>query len=130
MSANNDLLDLFQEWRALTEAEGQAIQSATWPEVTRCQDAKSQLQTRLIATHELLQAELKASGLDAEAYDPRYRQVVAELIRLEQRNSEWLADQYQQADQQRNDLARASRNLRQVHRAYARTASANWHSYS
>jgi hypothetical protein len=130
MNAHQDLLELFQEWRTLTETEGQAIRSATWPEVNRCQDAKFHLQSRLMMAHESLQAERLARGLDPVTYDPPYRQVVAELIRLEQRNSEWLADQYQQAERQNQDLARTSRNLRQVHRAYAPGAPAHWHSYS
>jgi hypothetical protein len=130
MNAQQDLLELFQEWRTLTEAEGQAIRSAIWPEVNRCQDAKFHLQSRLMLVHESLQAERRAQGLDPETYDPPYRQVVTELIRLEQRNGEWLADQYQQAECQNQDLARTSRNLRQVHRAYASGAPTHWHSYS
>jgi hypothetical protein len=130
MSARNELMALYQEWRTLSEAEGEAIQSAIWPQVNRCQSAKSQLQTRILAAHELFQAELAAHGLDAREHEAQYRKTIAELILLEQRNGEFLDAQRQRAAAQIRELGRTRQNLRHVHRAYAGPREAAWNSYS
>jgi hypothetical protein len=130
MSAHHELLALFDQWRHLTESEGEAIRAATWATVSKCQDAKFKLQARIVLTTELLQAELAAAGLGQGEYDRQFRGIVAELIALEARNSEWLSDQRKRAEQANHELAQTSRNLRQVHRAYAPARQPNWHSYS
>ncbi len=130
MSARNNLMSLYQEWRTLTEAEGEAIRSATWPQVYRCQAAKSQLQARILAAHERFQAELAANGLDAREHEAQYRKTIAELILLEQRNGEFLEAQREQAQAKLRELSRTRQNLRQVQRAYAGAQQPAWNSYS
>ena len=130
MSARHELMALYQEWRTLTESEGEAIRSATWPQVNQCQTAKSQLQTRILAAHELFQAELAANGLDAPEHEAQYRKTIAELILLEERNGKFLEAQRQRASAKIRELGRTRQNLNQVHRAYAGSREAAWHSYS
>jgi len=130
MSAANDLMALYQEWRTLTEAEGEAILSATWPQVNRCQTAKFQLQSRILAAHDLFQAELAAHGLDPQEHEAQYRKTVADLILLEERNGGFLEAQRKQACEQIRSLGRTKQNLRKVHRAYSGAREAAWNSYS
>ena len=130
MSAFQELSRLYQEWRCLSEAEGEAIRRNEWPAVEECQDAKYKLQTLITLATELYQSDLAHPGGDPLDYDRQFRGIVAELIQLEERNGKWLEDQKQRAREQREDLARTTANLRQVRRAYAGDRSAAWTSYS
>ena len=130
MDARNQLMDLYQEWRTLSETEGKAIRAATWSRVDACQDAKHGLQPRMLSAVELCQAELKAAGINPQDFDLQLRKIVAELILLEERNSQWLAEQREAALAQARQLDRTSRSLRQVRQAYVGDAAAAWHSYS
>jgi hypothetical protein len=130
MSAHSQLLGLYQEWRSWSEMEGAAIQSATWTRVDECQDAKLQLQPRIVNASETLHAELAASQQPFSAYESQLRGIVAELIALEQRNSEWLAEQRKHVQAEADTLNRTGGHLRQVRRAYAPNRESAWHSYS
>jgi hypothetical protein len=130
MSAHSYLLGLYQEWRSWSEMEGAAIQSAAWNRVDECQGAKLQLQPRIVAASETLHTELAAARQPYSAYEPQLRGIVAELIALERRNSEWLAEQRKHAQAEADSLSRTGGHLRQVRRAYAPSRESAWHSYS
>ncbi len=130
IDSRNELMALYQEWRDLSEAEGQAIRSAIWSDVDECQNAKGRLQSRILSATELLQADLVARGENPQCYDAEFRNVVAELILLEERNSKWLAEVKEAKLAQRQELNRSSQNLRQVRRAYTRNRQPAWNSYS
>ena len=61
MSACSTLLELYQEWRKWTDAEGEAILENDWPKVKRCQAAKAELQPHILQQTEKAQA----TSLDA-----------------------------------------------------------------
>lgn len=130
MSAFQELSRLYQEWRRLSEAEGEAIRRHEWPAVEECQEAKYKLRSGITMATELYQSDLAHPGGDPLAYDRQFRGIVAELIQLEERNGKWLEDQRRQAREQQADLARTTANLRQVRRAYASDKAAAWTSYS
>ena len=129
MSAQNDLLELYQEWRAWTEAEGEAIRAAAWPQVAKCQGAKKDLQRRILTTTEQAQVEAQVSDGERRGIDPQVRRIVDELILLELRNSELVDEQRHRAEERLRDLDQRERNLRQLQRAYAPSRAGLWQSY-
>jgi hypothetical protein len=130
MSACLTLLELYQEWRKWTEAEGEAISENDWPKVKRCQAAKGELQPRILQKTEEAQLECARDGIDRRAFDKQVRSRVNELIYLETRNGEFLAEQKQRANAEFAALERSTRNLPRIHKQYARGAAAAWESYS
>lgn len=130
MTARHNLLNLYQTWRELTEREGEAIRVAAWAQVSRVQEDKAKLQAQIIDATERFQTEMLELHGYQGAEDSGLRSLLAELIQLEQRNGEWLATQRCQAEKERQELASTSRNLRQVHRAYATSSVSGWESYS
>jgi hypothetical protein len=121
MNAMSELAALYEQWRSLTDDEGKAIEAAAWIQVEQYQTAKGRLQPRIT---EVIQR------LDAVVLEREFRPVVEELMRLEQRNSALLQRQRSAAERQRQELARASRNLRQIHKSYVPPVRTHWHSYS
>ena len=61
MSARDHLFSLYEQWRRLSLAESEGIQRADWAEVTRCQNAKSALQARIIVATDALKEIGRAS---------------------------------------------------------------------
>ncbi len=130
MSARTDLLLLYDQWRRLSEAEAGAIQTATWPRVQECLEAKFLLQARILALKEVLNAEPAPEESGGGEAEPALRRVLQELIALEMRNSELLAEQRRQTEAKSLEMQQVARNLRQMHRAYAAAPPAHWDSYS
>ena len=130
MSACATLLELYQEWRKWTEAEGEAILGNDWRKVLRCQAAKADLQPRILKQTEDAQAECARDGIDRRAFDKQVRSRVNELIYLETRNGEFLAEQKQIAHAEFGALERSGRNLPRIQRRYAPGTAAAWESYS
>ena len=121
------LKSLYEEWRQLSEAEGSAIQSASWSRVLLCQSRKSDLQRQILA---IMQADGAPPLLREDWIEP-FRPVIAELIELENRNSRWLADSRAGMEKERGTMERRHRNLKQLRQAYGSSASApRWNSYS
>jgi len=121
MNPGEELHALYQQWRELTCAEGDALRVAAWSKVEHCQQAKARLQPRI--------SEVSAR-LEPVAHERAFRPVVDALIQLEKQNRELLQAQRQIAGQQKEDLDQASRHLRQLHRRYVTPAPAHWQSYS
>jgi DNA anti-recombination protein RmuC len=121
MTATEELNALYKQWRRLTQTEGDAIRLAAWSQVDQCQHAKAQLQPRISEV---------ASRIETDSHERLFRPVVDELIQLEQQNREVLQAHRQVAQQQKEELDKASRHLRQIHRSYVPLAAAHWQSYS
>jgi hypothetical protein len=130
MSACATLLELYQEWRKWTESEGEAILSNDWRQVSRCQAAKTELQPRILKQTDLAQAECARDGIDRKSFEKQVRSRVNELIYLETRNAEFLAEQKDLARKEYDALERSSRKLPKIQRRYASGAGAGWESYS
>lgn len=121
MNPISELTALYEQWRSLTEAEGQAIEATAWVQVEQYQSAKGRLQPRI--------AEV-TQRLDASTLEREFRAVVEGLMRLEHRNNALLQRQRHAAERQKQELDRTSRNLRQIHKSYVPPVRTHWQSYS
>lgn len=130
MSACATLLELYQEWRKWTHAEGEAILAGDWRQVKRCQAAKTELQPRILQQTAEAQLECERDGINRPAFDKQIRSLVNELIFLETRNGEMLAEQKRALSAEYHDLKRSGRTLTRIHKQYAPNSTAAWESYS
>ena len=121
MTPVDELFALYEQWRGLTEDEGDAIEVGAWTNVDHFQAAKARLQPRIV---ELSQR------LDFSTHERRLRPIVEALMQLERQNSELLQRRRQATDQQMRELDKASRHLRQLHKSYVPPARTHWQSYS
>ncbi len=125
MSAEKTIAELYECWRVLTEHEGAAIRSAHWTQLAALQDQKQRLREEIVSVSSALPGNANSRGFEQQA-----RALGAKLILLELENAEALAVQRGFAEQERRELHRSSRNLRQVHQAYSHGGESAWQSYS
>ena len=130
MSACATLLESYQEWRNWTHAEGEAILDGDWRAVKRAQAAKAELQPRIVQEMQEAQRECERDGINRPAFDKQLRSLVNELIYLETRNGEMLAEKHQTLRGEYDALRRSGRNLNRIQKQYTTGASAAWESYS
>ena len=121
MSPADELGALYEQWHRLTEDEGAAIEGGAWTQVEHYQLAKSRLQPRIVEV---------SQRLDAAAHEEQFRPIIDKLIELERRNSARVEEQRRAAQQQKQELDKSSRQLRQVHQSYVPHSRAHWQSYS
>jgi len=117
MNSRNRLASLYEEWRLMSEAEGEAIRTSAWQRVRHCQNTKAVLQTKIVSATE----ELNAAFYSAEEIRQQFRPVLEHLIHLEIRNNHLLGDERTQLENERDQLDKSQRNLRQVRGAYGGT---------
>src|SRR5687768_13205483 len=104
MNASAELLDLYDQWKNLSEREGAAILASDWTEVQRCQESKQELQPQIIDVSD----RVKSASQDTDEFEPRLRETINELIQLENKNSANLEIRLQSAKQDKDDLDRTS----------------------
>ena len=126
MDPSAELLELYQEWKSLTEKEGVAILSSNWAEVRHCQKAKQQLQPKIIQSSDLA----KTAPGAGSAFEARIRECINELIQLETRNSETLGKRLEAVEREKNGLDRTSHRLKQVQKSYTGARGSAWDQYS
>lgn len=129
-SAHRDLMELYREWKSLTESETRAIHEAAWPRLDRVQGEKLNLQIRIVEASQQVQTEMAIDGIAISELEKTLRPVVEELIRMEESNGRLLMEKRQRLEEEQAGLDRTSRNLRQVQQAYGSGSSAGWASYS
>jgi hypothetical protein len=114
LDAHRHLASLYEEWRLMSESEGDAIRSLAWQRIEHCQSTKAGLRERIVRIVE------NAGGGEGFAEDlgRRFRPVLEHLIRLEQRNSEWLAAERRKLETEREGLNRDQRSIRRLQGAY------------
>ncbi len=130
MTAHEQLSRLYEEWRRLSEGEAESIRAEAWPRLAGIQDHKADLQRQIIAASEPFEAELARAQATGHVLENPFRLVVQELILLETRNAEILAERRHAADRERAELDRSSLNLRLVQRSYGHPLGSAWYSYS
>jgi len=118
------------EWRRLTTLEGQAIQTGDWQQVADHQARKSQLQADIQHALDLPRATPFASPQVHGQTETEADSAVRELIALEQRNADLLAQKRSRHQAESACLTRTLRDLGGVRRAYCVNRGAHWHSYS
>jgi hypothetical protein len=130
MSAQANLLQLYQDWRTWTEAERDAISEGDWRQVKLCQEAKGNLQPRILRQTEEAQVEWSRLGLDRTLMEKQLRSVVNELIYLETANAGFVAEQRRSAADEMERLDRSGHNLSKIQKHYVAGAPIGWESYS
>ena len=130
MTAREQLTGLYEEWRSLTEGEAESIRAEAWTRLAGIQHHKADLQRQIIAASEPFERELAHAQTRGDASPNPFKRVVQELILLETRNSEILAEKRHAAELERAALVRSSQNLRLVQRSYGNAFGSAWHSYS
>jgi len=129
MSAETELLRLYERWRLLSRAEAEAIQARDWACLSRRQTEKKALMVEISRSEKGVWS--KPGVLDAQhPGGKKLYSLLAELISLESENARALASKRQLLEQEQIALHQAVRNLRQMQRAYAPEPPAVWHSYS
>jgi hypothetical protein len=121
MSPAEELSALYDQWRRLTETEGQAIEAADWNQVAQCQSGKSRLQPRIVEV---------GQRLEVAVHELHFRPIVERLIEMERANRTRLQAQRETAEGQKRHLDRSSRCLRQLHESYVPPIRPHWESYS
>ncbi len=130
MTAKQTLVELYQEWRRLTEAEGEAIRQASWTQVDYYQTAKRKLQPQIVTVTEQFQDELPPAGPERAEGEQFFRKQLGELIQLEVQNGSSISSHRAQLEAERAKTDQSRRNLRQLREYYAPNRCANWQSYS
>ena len=114
MSARNRLASLYEEWRLMSESEGDAIRTSAWQRVEHCQNVKADLREKIL--HAM---ETTGHGLSSpEEMRHQFRPVLEHLIGLEVRNSELLAIERGKLEVEREDVNRSQRTIRQLQGSY------------
>jgi len=121
MNPTQELCELFQQWRLLTEEEGGAITAGAWDQVEHFQSAKARLQPRITEISE---------RVEAEVHERQFRPVMDELMLMERRNDALLQAKRREAKEQEHTLDRTQRNLRQIQKSYIPPSRTHWQSYS
>jgi hypothetical protein len=126
MTPEARLLQLYQQWRALTQAEAVAIQEGNWSKLLEAQDKKKSLQQQID------QVEQGRAGIDSPQGPPHteVRETLHDLILLEQQNTTALDARKQGLQQEQFQLEKTSSNLHHLQRAYSASPAVVWQSYS
>ena len=124
-----ELLKLYERWGLLTQAESEAIQARAWGSLLRHQNEKQSLTIEIARLYEAVVVKPTPAG-SGEAMTKTLRPILERLISLELENARALATQRQLLAEEQTALHQASRQLHEVHRAYAPGTLALWHSYS
>ena len=122
--ARSALLGYYDQWRALSAAEGEAIRGRQWLQVQQLQESKRQLQGNILTHLRELPAEVRRR-LNSEMLG-----LVEELITLEHRNREDLGLLRTQLELRQQQTEEAALRLRQIRQAYSSTRAVAWQSYS
>ncbi|MFO1487716.1 MAG: hypothetical protein U1F65_04490 [Verrucomicrobiota bacterium] len=130
MSADHELNEAYQEWRRLAEAEGQAIQTCNWSLLSACQKALQNLQGRITTLSAAARAEWKKLGAAQKQREEQVNATIFQLIELEKRNNTLLKAIRETTHQRLEQLDRAGKNLKRVHRMYSSDAPVGWSSFS
>ncbi len=128
MGAREEIFEFYDEWRELSTEEAAAIGKNEWSEVNQCQNRKAALQKLIIQRSPQLHSE--CTPAEQEAHDQELRCVISELISMERRNGELIAEKKDALADEIHGLDKSSRNLSRIKEAYASKPQAAWFSYS
>ncbi len=131
-NAHQLLVELYAEWRRLTDLEGTAIDHDEWPSVARQQQLKQELRDQIVHTTEQWHLEWAATETETASvrFEREFRPIVADLIQRETRNHELICQRRHRVQSELASLNQSSARLRGIHRAYATDAGSRWQSYS
>jgi DNA anti-recombination protein RmuC len=130
MNTDHELTEAYKEWRRLAEAETEAIQTCNWSMLAACQKSLRNLQRHITELTEASKAEWEKLGSGRSAKSKHLDATIRELIDLERRNHTLLNSIRENAQQQLEQLDRAGRNLKRIHRSYSGELPNAWNSFS
>jgi hypothetical protein len=130
MSAENSLLEAYEEWHRLTEAEGKAIRMRDWNFLLDCQRVIQKLQPVITQLNREVREEWRQTGVDLAAKEKKLRTVISELIEMGRKNKLLIQEAREVAKAERDQLEQASLNLKRLQQSYVAARPAAWVSFS
>jgi len=125
-----ELHALLAQWKKLTLAETELIQSGDWSALEQLQAKK----TSLKQTIEKIETEFSKSQVIPEEKKnqerKRLKQLATELLALEKQNEAILAERITEADRELKHSNKTIQSLRHVQKAYGSGKSFFWQAYS
>ena len=128
MSARDEIEEYYEEWRTLSDAEAPAIQQSKWAQMQQCQSRKAAIQKMIIQRTPAMEQELDVE--DAAENQRELRIVISDLISMERRNGELLAEKRRCMSAEQDGLEKSNRNLSRIRQAYTSKPQTAWFSYS
>lgn len=125
-----ELHTLLAQWKKLTLAENELIQSNDWNALEQLQSKKAFLQQSI----EKIEEEFSQSALIPEERKvqerKRLKQLATELLLLEKKNEAILSERIAEADRELKNSNKTIQSLRHVQKAYGTGKSFFWQAYS
>jgi hypothetical protein len=118
------------EWRRLTELEGEAILGDDWHGLAEQQARKAHLQAEIQSALNLVRAAPSAQVQASREVERQIDFAAGELMALEKRNGDLLAEKRIRHRAESERLARTLHDLQGVKRAYGSSRGSHWQSYS
>jgi hypothetical protein len=125
-----ELIRLLADWRRLSEGERGAILEGDWSGVADHQARKSQLQQQITLVFDQSHPVPTDRECPSDASQQELDALVREVIALEIRNRDLVAEQLQHHQPESQRLAQTVRHLQGVRRAYGPSRGPCWQSYS
>ena len=122
MNPGVQLLELYDQWKHLTNQESAAILASDWTALHRCQQEKQKLQPEIIQASD----QVRNASEGPDEFSPRLRERINELIQLETNNSHHLGTRLKSARQEKEKLDFTSQRLRKIHKSYVPSQNAVW----
>lgn len=130
MSAEQDLLAAYREWRRLAEAEKEAICARNWGLLAAFQAALKNICGRISGLAQAARIEWAAAGCDRAAKERQVAAVLRELTVLEHRNQALINAMREAAQARLQQLNQAGHNLQRLKQSYAFAPPPAWSSFS
>lgn len=115
------MLALLNQWKALTNAEREAILAEDWESLQRSQAEKQQLQSTVSTLLNADSSAIKAASLSSQWL---------QLVDAEQGNSALLEEKMKRNREELDSFDRSTKKLGQIRHAYKGSDQNYWNSYS
>ena len=122
MTPYSQLIELYADWRKLSDQECEALRHQNWGRVAESQARKKSLQDVISTVFKTCTVEQRRSA--------QIKEILSELIQSEQANQQLLERIRKTAEKERGDLGGVARTLRRIHGSYGQQPQTVWHSYS
>jgi hypothetical protein len=129
MSAEQALLDAYQEWYRLAKAAASAIQTGNIDLLRECQLRVQQLQPEITRLTCEVREEWRQSNAEFMAKEKQLRALVSGLMELTLENMQLIRQRRESARLRLVECASAGRNLKRL-QSYASRQGPRWNSFS
>ena len=129
MSAEEALLNTYQEWHRLANAGSNAIQTGNWKLLGECQSRVAQFQPMIRRLAGEAREEWRKSGQDFKAKEKQLHAIISGLMDITRENQALIRQRRDATRIKLEECTATGRNLQRI-KTYARTQQANWVSFS